>query len=143
MRTMLHRLVIAPFAALRRIYDWLPILWNDRDDDYEYVVEILLFKLKRLERFMGEEYHNHSGLNSIQATISALNMSTSIPYYERRWENFNKRWEHVKIEDIWDELPEEMEKEQFLIRQAEESAKRTFLRYALVKMSKHITSWWG
>jgi hypothetical protein len=140
---ILHRLVIAPFAALKRVYDWLPILWKDRDYDYEYVVILLIFKLKRLEKFMDEEYHSHKGLESIRATINALDMSLSIPYYEKRWRNFHKKWDHIQIDDIWQELPEDMEKEQYLLRTADEAAKNTFRRYALLKMSKHVQDWWG
>jgi hypothetical protein len=36
------------FYNIKRIIEWIPILWNDRDWDYGYLLLILEFKLKRM-----------------------------------------------------------------------------------------------
>lgn len=38
------------FANLRRLWDWLPIIWADRDWDQVYTYRILAFKLRRVQR---------------------------------------------------------------------------------------------
>jgi len=35
---------------IKKVYDYLPILWNDRDYDYTYIVEILQYKLLRTKK---------------------------------------------------------------------------------------------
>jgi hypothetical protein len=36
------------FRRIFRILAWLPVIWNDRDWDYNYLLTIISFKLKRL-----------------------------------------------------------------------------------------------
>lgn len=34
---------------------WFPIIWNDRDWDYQYLYKILYYKLKHMERYFDRE----------------------------------------------------------------------------------------
>jgi len=36
------------FEKIKRVFAWLPIIWNDNDFDYSYLDKIVLFKLKRM-----------------------------------------------------------------------------------------------
>lgn len=41
--------------GIKNIFKYLPIIWNDRDWDYEYCVKLLRFKLKNMSKYLKEE----------------------------------------------------------------------------------------
>lgn len=38
--------------GIKNIWKWLPIIWQDRDWDYGFMLKILVFKLENMEWFM-------------------------------------------------------------------------------------------
>jgi hypothetical protein len=40
--------MLRSFRKLKRIIEWLPILWRDEDWDYQFLVKIIQFKLRRM-----------------------------------------------------------------------------------------------
>lgn len=38
------------FKKIKKIIDYIPILWNDYDWDYSYIDKLLLYKLKRMKK---------------------------------------------------------------------------------------------
>lgn len=47
MKTLIRR--------VKNIIRWLPVLWNDADFDYGYLVEMLEFKLKNMQEFFAND----------------------------------------------------------------------------------------
>ena len=45
------RWVKRQFASIKKVIQWLPIIWGDRDWDYSYFVTIVLHKLKSMQSF--------------------------------------------------------------------------------------------
>jgi hypothetical protein len=35
--------------GLRNLWRWFPVVWQDRNDDYTYIVQVLEFKLRQVE----------------------------------------------------------------------------------------------
>ena len=60
------------FASLRRLWAWLPIIWEDRDFDQAYLYRIMAFKLRRMQRVVGDDgYHVGSERDAKNIAICA------------------------------------------------------------------------
>src|SRR3990167_562734 len=56
---------------------WLPILWDDRDWDYNYLLRILIHKLNGMERLFREHGHLENSeevANEIQSVVHDLSI---------------------------------------------------------------------
>jgi hypothetical protein len=45
-------------VSIKRLYTWLPVLWEDRDWDYGFILDILEFKIKQSRLYI-EKYGSH------------------------------------------------------------------------------------
>ena len=45
------RTIRATIDGIVNVFKWLPIIWRDRDWDYGYFDDIILFKLKQIKNF--------------------------------------------------------------------------------------------
>lgn len=50
-----QRNVVHAYHNIRRIVEWLPILWHDRDWDYAHILTILSYKLRRMRSYMTDD----------------------------------------------------------------------------------------
>ena len=42
------------FASTARIFSYFPVIWKDRDWDYDFLLDLLEFKLKRIKKYFLE-----------------------------------------------------------------------------------------
>jgi len=47
------------FDNLKNLKDWAPIIWKDRNWDYKFFLDILLKKLKNMEKFFSNDEKTH------------------------------------------------------------------------------------
>lgn len=83
-------------TGVRNLIKWFPIIWNDRDWDKHYIMEVLLFKLKRNRQYMIDHGHvvNDDQIRTITECIDLLEK------IHHEWENYeepaydahNKKW---------------------------------------------------
>lgn len=79
-----------------KVIQWIPILWNDEDYDYSYLLEIIKYKLKRIKACLwNNAYIEHKALRD---TIVDINKCISaIEEYHNADEVFEEYFEKQPI----------------------------------------------
>lgn len=93
--------------GVRNLIKWFPIIWNDRDWDWHYWLEMNIKKLESMDKNIRENgnhvYHIRDADNIRLATL-ALKRLKEDNYHENSFRNHNKKW--GKIETSWGEKDE-------------------------------------
>ena len=75
LRYKLETILLEPFQVfwerLCRIGAWLPVIWKDRDFDWDYIYQMLDFKLQRLAKCLEQGYGVKGGKRGREARIAA------------------------------------------------------------------------
>ena len=75
------------FRKIKRIIDYIPILWNNEDWDYEHLLELIEFKLKRIKKYIRQ--NNIIVENEIQEIENGIDKTLkAIDNYLYHIENF-------------------------------------------------------
>lgn len=63
------------FFRIKRICEWIPVLWKTFDWDFDYSLEIFKYSLERLEKGLKEGWaiHNKKHLKALKTCIFLLN----------------------------------------------------------------------
>ena len=80
---------------MKRLWDYLPLIWNDGDFDYGYTIRIVQFKLKRLR----EHIIDHDLIMDAQKVASEIAYAEKLleSYVEDEdEESWNELFDHVK-----------------------------------------------
>ena len=148
---------IKPIRTIRAIIDgivnvfkWLPIVWRDRDWDYGYFDEMILFKLKQMEKYFRSEPHIiedwEKVADEIKETIDTFQRSIDDNYAEE----LGYVYEPFKFESIEgsglsrlvsNKTEEEKRKDYEIIKKAMQMQSRD-RRRAFVLMARHSRGWW-
>ena len=102
------------FFNIKRIIEWIPILYNNFDWDYYYLLKIISFKLKLMEKHfredgvtMSAEKHANEMKSMIEICDRLIEDNyTEIPYeiaeskHDKDIEDFSKGF--LKIRSWWD-----------------------------------------
>jgi hypothetical protein len=82
--------------GIRNLIKWIPIIWKDRDWDKDYIMKILIFKLKKNRKYMLEYSHveNEDQILSITECIELLER------VHNEWENYEEP-AYRKYEEKW------------------------------------------
>ena len=82
--------------GIRNLFTWLPIIWKDRDWDKYFIMETLLFKLKRHRQYMIDYGHvvNDKQIASITECIDLLEK------VHNEWE-FYEEPAYLKHQEKW------------------------------------------
>jgi len=62
------------FKQIRRVVEFLPIIWKGRDFDYRYALDLFQFQLKRL----GKEIDNNGGFVGYGNTTNRINTAIEL-----------------------------------------------------------------
>jgi hypothetical protein len=72
-----------------KIAQWIPILWNDYDWDYGYFLDILKFKLKRMQKALANGHavdeHNSAKASEIQEVLDLLDQIKENEFCKQEW----------------------------------------------------------
>lgn len=146
------------FSRVKRLIEYIPIIWNSKDWDYSYQLNIFKYGLKRLDTCMknGHGVYNKSRQRKLKTAINLLERM------ENEWESYEEaHWDYIqakykKYEDpkawlpaltIRDRMPAEV-KEQY----SKELKEKIDHKEILFKqdcdlfckiMKKYMRSWWG
>lgn len=84
------------YIGFRNIIEWIPIIWKDRDWDKDYIMEILIYKLKRNRQYMIDHGHvvNDNQILTITECIDLLEK------VHNEWENYEEP-AYRKYEEKW------------------------------------------
>ena len=153
------------FIGFRNIIEWFPIIWKDRDWDKDYIMEILIYKLKRNRQYMIDHSHvvNDNQILTITECIDLLEK------VHNEWENYEehshdeheKKWgkseyytepcldrigsyrlkdrreERMTSEDI-----EQMKKEFIIASKISALKRKNDFKYALEIIHEEFDGWW-
>jgi hypothetical protein len=82
--------------GIRNLKEWFPIMWKDRDWDKDYIMDILIFKLKKNRDYMVRLGHT-SNENSIRTMTECIDLLEKI---HNEWENYEEP-AYKKHEEKW------------------------------------------
>jgi hypothetical protein len=57
---------------LKRLWDWLPVIWNDRDFDQAFLYRIIAFKLRRMQSLFEDDPYADVGVRNIQICANLM-----------------------------------------------------------------------
>ncbi|MEI8388802.1 MAG: hypothetical protein WCG23_02845 [bacterium] len=69
---------------MERLFVWIPVLWRDEDWDFEYLLEIVRFKLNRMSKNIDKySYHLHKDrdVKKIKEVLSHIDHYKNIEKY--------------------------------------------------------------
>ena len=150
--------------GFRSIWLWLPVIWNDRQWDHQFIYSIFRHKLhltEELIRLHGHHLHHKRDAAQIKYCINLLDRLIKDEYHENAFKNHYEKWgwPSLKFKDAKDypgrsealiSYPnvnsvkdEEKEKKDFKIACEKETTLREQDLDLLFKyMRKHIQGWW-
>ena len=161
------RLPIRNFSiGMSNLRRWLPIIWKDRDWDKHFIMEVLVFKLRKHKEYLEKHAHTESSPEQIQSMSECLQLLEQVhdewTYYEQpaskkheeKWgksdfytEPCEDRPECHRLKDRNDERYTEAEvkqkNEEFILnnRIALHKRKRDF-EVAMEIFVQNFDSWW-
>ena len=112
---------------IKHVLDWLPILWNDHDWDWVYILDILRFKIKRTRLHLknyGFACHTKKSLNKMKKCELLLERLTE----DQNYFDYETSWKDDK------DLKQRIAREEYLRKQDMDLFCNLF--------SKHYRTWW-
>ena len=142
---------------------WFPVVWKDRWWDYEFLLIVLRFKLRDMEknfREKGIHVHAEKDTNKMQRCLYALNRLLDFDYNEMVFRHHDKKWGKAKID--WVDTDNKKFKELRISRcnviteEDKERERKEYrglsghveyligqdLDYLFSMMRKHVRNWW-
>ena len=86
---------------IKRLFRWLPVLWNQEDWDYEYIYDLLEVKMKELRKDMSKDYWHDQ--KSVQRGIRQIDICLKRLDMWRNWTDYYK----YPMDDIYNEPTED------------------------------------
>lgn len=149
------------FYFFKNLKEFLPILWRDRDWDHGFLMSLLEFKLKKMEKYLdkseiledGRKYalEIHEVLMLIETYNSNYYFDMAHEEIERKWgkqkrytredENGNVEW-LIMYENETSENEKECEKDRRRIMDKAKEAERKNWNAIWEKLSKNLETWW-
>lgn len=150
--------------GIENLFNWIPVVWKDRNWDHYFIYVILRHKLHLMEKQI-REYGHHvdkdRDANNIKVCVNLLDRLIADDYHEMAFKNHDRKWGesdfqfkecednpelmslHIARENV--NTPEDEEKERKDFRRA--SDHETFLReqdldLLFKNMRKYIQTWW-
>ena len=142
---------------------WLPILWHDRDWDYNYLLYILIHKLNGMERLFREHGHLENSeevANEIQSVVHDLSIVEGGLLDQAAYAEHERKWGEVSLEylptnnkeffELRMNYPSAItqkhveEAQADLMRLAKQADEDTFnlLLDAFTRMGEQLHEWW-
>ena len=80
------------FNKIKSLFEWLPIIWRNEDWDYAYFLDLLTFKLNRMEKYFSQSYitpQNQITTKQIKEILRLLKRVREDEYVEEVKAEFN------------------------------------------------------
>lgn len=98
------------FYKIVKILQWIPVLWEDEDWDYSYILKILEYKLSRVQKILKEDsFHLDKKTGKISGPILAKEVQEARncikriledDYCKKEQKQHNKKYGKLKIKFI-------------------------------------------
>ena len=117
--------------GIKNLIYWLPVVWQDRHWDHDFLFLMLRHKLKAMETFFRSKgafgVRSHRDADHIHRCILLLNRLVDSPHYDNVGNN--KQWAGF----IWT-YRKMGRHEEYMINQD--------IRYLMYLFNKHVRTWW-
>jgi hypothetical protein len=126
MLTNLNHKIRSTICSIKKLWRWIPIIWDDRDWDYWYILEILKQKL------IDTEVRIRDNSNHVNSDIDASKIRTAIRLIERVQEDYY-------IQEYYDTVADQFsmtEVKKAISKQAK--AQRILFKF----LDYNIQNWW-
>lgn len=88
--------------AIKRIWTWIPVLWEDRDWDHGFILTILEFKIKQnrlhIEKY-GTHLHNDRDSKSMRIAEILIERIRNENYCKLQLEEHRKKWGEYEFDN--------------------------------------------
>ena len=151
-------------AGVKNLIRWFPVIWKDRNWDYNFIYMILKYKLHLMEkniRNYGHHVRAEQDADKIKICVNLLDRLIKDEYHDNAFKSHYKKWGDAKMSfhDLKDEpglcqlkidypnvKTEEDKKEQSkgfrICSVLEQNLKEQDLDLLFKLMRKHIQGWW-
>jgi|GEM_PF-5542908 len=137
------------FESIKQVLFWTPIVWNTRDFDSGYLLEMMKIKTERLYNFLSSEdavsMQNDEDLLALKRCVGILallrNESFSDPIYERHYEKFPIESFDKFLERINSKTEEERESFRLATKESEDVHKKLVKEFGKL-FGKYYRNWW-
>jgi len=149
--------------GVQNLIKWFPIIWNDRDWDWHYWLEMNIKKLGDMEKTIREHgchVHHIRDADTIRKAVLALKRLEADDYHENAFVNHNKKWGKLKVSwgdkdknncrewlsnrdgAVTDKEKEQERKETRRLFKHSDYMQRQDLEYATSIINKYLFHWW-
>lgn len=155
------------FNNIKRFIRWFPIIWNDREFDYNYLLEVMKFKLEEMENFFRSKnamsMYSEQRADEMRRCITTLDRMIKNDY--SAFDRHDKKWGEMKMDfkaandefDEFDELSEmvitrpfvfneflgKQERKEFMrCAEHEDMLVKQDMEYLFNQIKKHLKGWW-
>lgn len=97
----LRYLFLNTYRNIKRVFQYLPIIWKDRDWDYEYLLTLMRYKLTRMRKEIANGYGDEGEWKNprtkeIDDAIKMIDTVVAGKFAEDLWEKHNKKYGRLK-----------------------------------------------
>lgn len=147
----------AKYKAVKRVLGWIPILWSNYDWDYNYLFEVMRYKLDCMEKHIRAEGHAVSSSRTADEIKTAKllldricegeYLENATKTVEQQWGTWTFDWSSSRLNKIWTKDLSEAEKgfaERDTMRAYKHSdyMEKQDVEYLFKFMQKHHKKWW-
>ena len=153
------------WRQIKRVWDFLPIIWRGYDWDYRYAVELFQHQLKRTANYIDRDGHHVGNKNTARRIRTAVDLLEKVYDEEYQFEyqskieekygpskmeyleNYDDDYLSMEVLEVWEE--DYTEEEQLIIKQEQdsemwESREKQRRAHKLVweYIEHNIRNWW-
>lgn len=122
-----------------RLYDYAPLLWEDRDWDYVFLLRLMQYKLRRMRPVIERGMLAHRHQRSIEIHQAEVMLENIFDDPDDEWSLHHDQWHHNK--DINDPCPQSEEECHKALMASAERTERNW--HNLWKhMDENCRGWW-
>lgn len=140
------------FYRVKRLLDWLPVIWNDCDFDYAFLLEILQFKLRKMYEWFNSDKPNVESApvtaKEIKKVLACLDRYFNETYRKVEYAEFDVKHDLSNDDDFWtwqvkfQALPESAKQEWRNLGIQAETDMHNDLMQVFDLLKQNIEGWW-
>ena len=141
-------------ASVKNLWYWLPVVWRDRQWDYDYLFILLEHKLSRMEEFYSTVGGQHKVANRIHycrclctRLVEDRYLYNSLRYHKKQWGEARIIWNENVLSDIavpklygW--AREEEKRIRNRLYKEEDRQREQDLEQLFLHLRKYVRTWW-
>lgn len=92
-----HRFV----TGIKNLVRWFPVIWNDRDFDSQYLLELMKFKIEKMSKLQGSTNSHVSTQRNVEIMNTVVRLIDKVvdeTYRHEYYDYFDSTFKFVKVE---------------------------------------------